>query len=71
MFGERKQQEEGMGNLLQVGFNMLALLPAKLDQVSVLYLKFKTGARRERLPQLSHYLKTLFQLLLFNIKLIC
>lgn len=51
MFGERKQQEEGMGNLLQVGFNMIALLPAKLDQVSVLYLKFKIGARRERLPQ--------------------
>lgn len=68
---ERKQQEERMGNLLQVGFNMLALLPAKVDQVSVLYVKFKIGARRERLPQWSHCLKTVFQLLLFSLKLIC
>lgn len=28
MFGGRKQQEDRMGNLLRVGFNMLALLPA-------------------------------------------
>lgn len=59
MFGGRKQQEQRMENLLQVRFNMLALPPAKLDQVSVLYLKFKFGARRERLPHLSHYLKTI------------
>lgn len=56
MFGGGKQQEESMGNLLQVGFKMLTLLPAKWDQVSVLYLKFKTGARRGRLPHLGHYL---------------
>lgn len=28
MFGRRKQQEDRIGNLLRVGFNMLALLPA-------------------------------------------